>query len=62
MILSKKIMCDELISFHDKITDFIKVSVVDLIHLDLSKALGTVLHRDLLAKLEKMGIDVIIVT
>ncbi|CAM4532923.1 unnamed protein product [Caretta caretta] len=47
-----------LISFFEKVTDFLdKGNTVDLIYLDFSKAFDMVPHRELLAKLEKMGIN-----
>ncbi|CAM4574787.1 unnamed protein product [Caretta caretta] len=46
-----------LISF-EKVTDFLdKGNAVDLIYLDFSTAFDTVPHGELLAKLEKMGIN-----
>ncbi|CAM5086159.1 unnamed protein product [Eretmochelys imbricata] len=47
-----------LISFFEKVTDFLdKGNAVDLIYLDFSKAFDTVPYRELLVKLEKMGIN-----
>ncbi|CAM5083682.1 unnamed protein product [Natator depressus] len=47
-----------LISFFEKVTDFLdKGNAVDLIYLDFSKAFDMVPHGELLAKLEKMGIN-----
>uniref|UniRef100_K7F1X3 Reverse transcriptase domain-containing protein n=1 Tax=Pelodiscus sinensis TaxID=13735 RepID=K7F1X3_PELSI len=47
-----------LISFFEKVTDFLdKGNAVDLIYLDFSKAFDTVPHRELLVKLEKIGIN-----
>ncbi|CAM5140370.1 unnamed protein product [Natator depressus] len=47
-----------LISFFEKVTDFLdKGNAVDLIYLDFSKAFDTVLHGELLVKLDKMGIN-----
>ncbi|CAM4416902.1 unnamed protein product [Lepidochelys kempii] len=47
-----------LISFFEKVTDFLdKGNAVDLIYLDFRKAFDTVPHGELLAKLEKMGIN-----
>ncbi|CAM4611597.1 unnamed protein product [Caretta caretta] len=48
----------KLISFFEKVTHFLdKGNAVDLIYLDFSKAFDTVPHKKLLAKLEKMGIN-----
>ncbi|CAM4684360.1 unnamed protein product, partial [Lepidochelys kempii] len=45
-------------SFFEKVTDFLdKGNTVDLIYLDFSKAFDMVPHGELLAKLEKMGIN-----
>ncbi|CAM4564916.1 unnamed protein product [Lepidochelys kempii] len=47
-----------LISFFEKVTDFLdKGNAVDLIYLDFSKAFDMVPHGELLAKAEKMGIN-----
>ncbi|CAM5118465.1 unnamed protein product [Natator depressus] len=56
---TKGISCQtNLISFFEKVTDFFdKGNTVDLIYLNFSKAFDTVPHRELLAKLEKMGIN-----
>ncbi|CAM5075408.1 unnamed protein product [Natator depressus] len=47
-----------LISFFEKVTDFLdKRNTVDLIYLDFSKAFDMAPHGELLAKLEKLGIN-----
>ncbi|CAM4715701.1 unnamed protein product [Lepidochelys kempii] len=47
-----------LISFFEKVTDFLdKGNTVDLIYRNFSKAFDTVPHGELLAKLEKMGVN-----
>ncbi|CAM4509157.1 unnamed protein product [Caretta caretta] len=48
----------KLISFFEKVTDFLdKGNAVDLIYLDFNKAFDMVPHGELLAKLDKMGIN-----
>uniref|UniRef100_A0A452GZ21 Reverse transcriptase domain-containing protein n=1 Tax=Gopherus agassizii TaxID=38772 RepID=A0A452GZ21_9SAUR len=52
-----------LISFFEKVTDYLdKGNAVDIIYLDFSKAFDTVPHGELLVKLEKMGMNMKVVS
>ncbi|CAM4557273.1 unnamed protein product [Caretta caretta] len=58
VVLQKVDLQTNLISFFEKVTDFLdKGNTVDLIYLDFSKAFDTVPHGELLVKLDKMGIN-----
>lgn len=52
-----KLCQTNLISFCHKVTDLLEKG--DLSNLDLSKALDSLLHREVLFKMEKMGILIV---